>query len=211
MIIIKQLRVGIMATFCYIVGDEETMECALIDPAFETNRILREVDKVGLNVTSVINTHGHFDHIFGNSKIIKATKAKLYIHELDAALLRKGWIQPITRLMIRRNPSAPDQLLKDGDLVAIGNETLKVIHTPGHTRGGISLYTPGHVFTGDTLFINAVGRTDLKGGSLTELIKSIKDKLYCLPDHTIVWPGHDYDSSPNSTIGQEKKNNPITR
>lgn len=211
MIIIKQLRVGIMSTFCYIVGDEETMECALIDPAFETNRILREVDKVGLNVTSVINTHGHFDHILGNSRIIKVTKAKLYIHELDANMLQKSWSHPISRLLTGRSFSAPDQLLKDGDLIPIGNETLKVIHTPGHTRGGICLYTPGHVFTGDTLFINSVGRTDLKGSSMTGLIRSIKEKLYCLPDNTIVWPGHDYSTRPNSTIGQEKTNNPSTR
>ena len=200
-----------MSTFCYIVGDEATMSCALIDPAFETTRILKEVEKVGLQAVSVINTHGHFDHTLGNSRIIKATRAKLYIHELDADMLQKSWTRPISRLITGRNSPAPDQLLKDGDLIPIGNESLKVIHTPGHTRGGICLYTPGHVFTGDTLFVDSVGRTDFKGGTLNGLIKSIKEKLYCLPDNTIVWPGHDYSTRSNSAIGQEKKNNPVTR
>jgi len=199
-----------MSIFCYIVGDETTMTCALIDPAFETGRILKQVEKAGLQVTSVINTHGHFDHILGNSRIIQATNAKLFIHELDADMLQKSWARPISRLITGRHSPAPDRLLKDGDLIPIGNESLKVIHTPGHTRGGICLYIPGHVFTGDTLFINGVGRTDLKESSMTGLIQSIKEKLYSLPDDTIVWPGHDYSTRSNSTIGQEKKNNPVT-
>ena len=105
----------------------------------------------------------------------------------------------------------PDILLRDGDTIEIGKGSLKVVHTPGHTGGGICLYTEGNVFTGDTLFVGAVGRTDLSGGSMDILLRSIREKIYSLPDDTIIWPGHDYGQYPHSTIEREMKTNPFTR
>ncbi len=210
MTVIRQIRVGSMAVFCYIVGDESSKTCALIDPAAETDRILRETENLGFQVTKVINTHGHSDHISGNAQIIAATKAELLIHELEARRLGKITTKAFSRLLGGKGSPPPDRLLKDNDIIQIGQVSLKVIHTPGHTMGGISLYTKGHVFTGDTLFVGAVGRTDLGGGSYLLLLQSIKEKLYTLPPDTIVWPGHDYGVTPSSTIAREKEKNPDT-
>jgi len=209
-IVIKQMRVGTMATFCYIVGDETSKTCALIDPAAETSRILRETETLGLDVIYVINTHGHSDHTSGNAQIIAATGAKLLIHELEARRLGKITTKAFSRLLGGKGSPPPDRMLKDKDVIQIGAESLQVLHTPGHTMGGISLYTPGHVFTGDTLFVGGIGRTDLGGGSLFLLLQSIKEKLYTLPGDTVVWPGHDYGAAPHSTIGREKETNPET-
>lgn len=210
MVMVRQIRVGMMATFCYIVGDEPSKTCAVLDPAFEVKKILKETESLGYKLTYIINTHGHLDHTRGNAQIIAATDAKLLIHELDAKKLEKILIRTFSRLLGGKGSPLPDRLLKDGDMIDIGETSLKVIHTPGHTMGGICLYTEGNLFTGDTLFVGAVGRTDLRGGSMLLLIQSIKEKLYTLPDDTIVWPGHDYGVTPNSTIAYEKKTNPQT-
>ncbi len=210
MVMVRQIRVGMMATFCYIVGDEPSKTCAVLDPAFEVKKILKETESLGYKLTHVINTHGHLDHTRGNAQIIAATDAKLLIHELDAKKLKKILIRTFSRLLGGKGSPLPDRLLKDGDMIDIGETSLKVIHTPGHTMGGICLYTEGNLFTGDTLFVGAVGRTDLRGGSMLLLIQSIKEKLYTLPDDTIVWPGHDYGVTKNSTIAYEKKTNPQT-
>ncbi len=200
-----------MATFCYLVGDMATKTCALIDPAFATDKILDTAKREGVIVTHVINTHGHSDHTAGNGAIIRSTGAKLLIHEMDANQLAKMMNRVFTRILGGEKSPPPDHLLKDGDVIKIGNTHLKVIHTPGHTRGGICLYTPGHIFTGDTLFVGGVGRTDLPGGSMSQLLRSIHEKVYTLPGETKVWPGHDYGLSPTSTISREKETNPVTR
>jgi len=204
---VKQLRVGMMATFCYIVGDESSRTCAVIDPAFETRRILNKTRELGFQVIAVINTHAHFDHSGGNGHIIAATGARLYIHELEARQLTGVLARTSARFLGGKGSPSPDVLLKEGDTITIGETSLEVIHTPGHTRGGICLYTVGHVFTGDTLFVQGVGRTDLAGGSWPILLKSIQEKLYTLPGDTIVWPGHDYGPTPYSTIAREQKSN----
>jgi hydroxyacylglutathione hydrolase len=209
---IKQIRLSKMANFCYLVGDEASKTCALIDPAFETDRILAEADRLGCRVTHIINTHGHSDHTAGNEAIKAATGAKLLIHELDANRLGKVAHKTFSRILGGKGSPMPDVLLKDNDLIQIGDGTdLRVIHTPGHTPGGMCLYSDGHIFTGDTLFVGAVGRTDLPGGSSKQLLISIKEKIYTLPGSTIVWPGHDYGPYPSSTIEQEKHANPFTR
>ena len=194
---IKQIRLSPMDTFCYVIGDPSSKTCALIDPAFETNKVLNIVKSMGYRIAHLINTHNHSDHTAGNADIITATGAKLYIHKQDAAGLGMG------------SPEA-DVLLEDQSVITIGETTLKVLHTPGHTPGGICLYTPGNIFTGDTLFVGAVGRTDLSGGSAAQLLNSIRTKIYTLPDDTIVWPGHDYGPSPYSTVEHEKRTNLFT-
>ncbi len=208
---IRQIKLSRMDTFCYLIADETTKKCALVDPAFDTGRILKTVKSAGYTVVYVINTHGHADHCAGNAAIIKATGAKLMIHEKDAGRL-KGMVGSVFSAALGGRPSPkPDVLLKDSDTIAIGDITLTVLHTPGHTPGGICLYTSGHVFTGDTLFVGGVGRTDLPGGSTRTLLTSIKTRIYSLPDDTVVWPGHDYGQTPSSTVGREDKTNPFTR
>jgi len=201
-----------MANFCYLVGDESLKTCALIDPAFETDRILAEAGGLGYRVTHIINTHGHSDHTAGNEAIKTATGAKLLIHEVDANRLGKVVHKTFSRILGGKGSPAPDVLLNDNDLIQIGDGTnLRVIHTPGHTPGSICLYSDGHIFTGDTLFVGAVGRTDLPGGSSKQLLTSIQEKIYTLPGSTIVWPGHDYGPYPSSTIEREKQTNSFTR
>lgn len=207
---IKQIKLTKMATFCYLVGDESSRTCALIDPAFDTRKILDEVKKGGHELTHIINTHCHSDHSAGNAAIMAATDAKLLIHELDAKRLDKVLNRAFSRLLGGKGSPRPDILLKDGDVINIGENILKVIHTPGHTIGSICLYTDGNIFTGDTLFVGSVGRTDLPGGSIKQLLKSIHEKIYSLPGNTTVWPGHDYGPLPYSTVEHEKKANSFT-
>ena len=200
-----------MATFCYLVGDRASRTCALIDPAFETERILEKAGDSGYRITHIINTHVHSDHTAGNEAVKAATDAKIFIHEQDAGQLVKLLNRTFSRVLGGKGSPKPDVLLKDGDLIQIGDSSLKVLHTPGHTPGGICLYTEGHIFTGDTLFVGAVGRTDLPGGSVEILLASIREKIYTLPGGTIVLPGHDYGPFPSSTVQQEKDTNPFTR
>ncbi len=208
---ITQIPLSKMATFAYIVADEMSKNCALIDPAFETEKILKTVKAKGYRVTHLINTHCHSDHSGGNAAIVAATGAKLLIHKKDAKYLKGLPNKMLTRALGGRKSPLPDTLLKDGDIIKIGEQTLAVIHTPGHTPGGICLYCDGNLFTGDTLFTGCIGRTDLPGGSLKQLVASVKKKLWCLPDNTTIWPGHNYGSATYSTIIKEKRTNPFIR
>jgi hydroxyacylglutathione hydrolase len=208
---IKQILLSKMMTFAYMVGDEQTKTCALIDPAFDTGRILKAVEQAGYRVSHLINTHGHSDHTSGNQAIKAATGAQLMIHAADAPRLSKVLHRTFSRMLGGKGSPEPDVLLQDNDLVEIGDTSLKVIHTPGHTPGGICLYGDGHLFTGDSLFVGAVGRTDLPGGSARQLLASIREKIYPLPADTIIWPGHNYGSSPSSTVKKEMRTNPFTQ
>lgn len=206
---IIQIRLSRMAVFCYLIGDEKTRTCALIDPAFDTDRILAEARRLKYRVTHIINTHGHSDHTAGNQAIKAATVARLLIHELDADRLGKLLHSTFSRILGGKGSPRPDMLLHDDDIVRIGETDLKIIHTPGHSPGSICLYASGHLFTGDTLFVGAVGRIDLPGGSRLQMRMSFREKIFTLPEETIVWPGHDYGPTPSSTLGQEKKTNPF--
>jgi hydroxyacylglutathione hydrolase len=207
---IEQILLSRMDTFCYLIGDEAAGAAALIDPAFDVPRILDLVRNGGYTVTHVINTHHHSDHTAGNADVIYATGARLCIHEKDAPFLNKLTGRAFSRMLGGKGSPPPHRLLRDGDRIRIGAIELRVLHTPGHTPGGACFYTTGHVFTGDTLFVGAVGRTDLPGGSAEHLWSSINDRIYTLPEDTIVWPGHDYGDSPSSTVGHEKRFNPFT-
>lgn len=205
---VKQMQVSSMAVFAYLVGDKITGDALVIDPADNIRGIVAEADKNNLRINYIVNTHGHVDHISGNTEMKKATGAKIIIHEDDAVMLTHTPAAILRMFGAKASPPA-DILVKDGDMISVGNVELRVIHTPGHSPGGICLYTPGYVFTGDTLFVEAVGRTDLPGGSWQTMFNAIQQKLFCLPDDTKVMPGHNYGRMATSTIGHEKKYNPF--
>ena len=204
----KQLQVGQMAVFAYLLGDEKTGEALVIDPAAETSQILSIAEKNGLTIKTIVNTHGHVDHIGGNLDMKTRTGADIIIHEEDADMLISTPAAYLRMFGAKQSPPA-DITVKEGDVVAVGGLSLKVVHTPGHSPGSMCLYMDGLVFTGDTLFVGAVGRTDLPGGSWPLMHQSIMGKLAILPDETKVLPGHNYGASPTSTIGYEKRTNPF--
>lgn len=205
--VIRQLTVGTMAVCCYIVSCPKTSKAAIIDPGGDEERILAEVKKAGLEVVYIILTHGHPDHVCGNRRIKEATGATIIMHSADAAFFGKPEIVSYFS-MLGLEPSPPtDRMVEDGDIIEIGEEKLKVLHTPGHTPGGICLLCGNDLITGDTLFVGGVGRTDFPGGSHQDLMDSIKSRLLVLPDDTVVWPGHGYGGK-QSTIGEERQTNP---
>jgi len=206
-VIIKKLEVGPIMANCYVLGCEETKEAVVIDPGDEADRILMALSESGLRVKYLVNTHGHFDHVGANARMKEITGAELLIHK-DDELMLKDLSKAAATFGLRAENSPPsDRNLADGDKVTFGNITLTVIHTPGHSRGGICLYTKGALFSGDSLFAGSIGRTDLPGGDYDTLISSLKEKLLGLDEKTIVYPGH----GPETSILQEKRMNPFLR
>lgn len=204
--ILKALEINTMGTNCYIVGCEETKEVAVIDPGGNARGIVQVLEREGLKAVYIINTHGHIDHIGGNRGVKEATGAKILIHEADAKMLTSA-VSNFSFLMGSKVTSpAADQFIKDGDIIKIGNTVeLEVIHTPGHSPGGVCLKTGDIIFVGDTLFQMSIGRTDFPGGSHKQLIDNIKKKLLCYDDNVVCYPGH----GPATTIGFERQNNPF--
>ena len=204
--IFEVLPVGPLAANCFVIGCEETKEGIVVDPGAEVEKILAAVRRHGLAVKKVINTHGHFDHVGGNGELLAVTGATLHIHENDVRLLSRAAETAAMYGISGTNSPLPDGHLEDGMEISFGTCTLRVLHTPGHTPGGCCLHfaAQGIVITGDTLFADSVGRTDLPGGSHATLIASIQQKLLVLPDATTVYPGH----GPSSTVGREKRHNP---
>ena len=188
--IIKQLKVGLLDVFCYIIGCENSKEAIVVDPGGNVDLILNELENDALKVKYIFNTHNHGDHTAGNEKLKEAIGAPIMMHRLDAENYRFDIDLSIER----------DEIIKIGEI------SLKTIHTPGHTPGGMCLYTDGNLFAGDTLFVGDSGRTDLADSSRADLGASIR-KLMELPEETIVWPGHDYGPTKKSTLAWEKKNN----
>ncbi len=205
--IIKELAVGPIMANCFIVGCDETGEAVVIDPGDESDKILLALANSQLTVKHILNTHGHFDHVGANGKMKEVTGADLMIHPLDAPMLSHLSMAAASFGLYAQNSPDADKELADGDIISFGKQSLKVIHTPGHSPGGVSFYTHGHVFVGDSLFAGSIGRTDLPGGNYDTLISSIQKKLFLLDDNTRVYCGH----GPQTTIGKEKKYNPFVR
>jgi glyoxylase-like metal-dependent hydrolase (beta-lactamase superfamily II) len=185
--IFKQVPVGTFQNFAYIIGDEKAKVGAIVDPAWETDRLLKLCEDLGLKVSYVINTHSHHDHVQGNEQAARQTGAKIVMHE--KASLRK------------------DIPVKDGDVIEVGSIRIGVLHTPGHCPDSICLLVDGKLLTGDTLFVGECGRTDLPGSDPSQMYDSLFNKILPLQDNIEVYPGHDYGRSPSSTIGYERKNN----
>lgn len=201
---VHSLIVGELGVNCYIVACEKTKEAIVIDPGDEPDRILQYIEAEHLNIKYVVNTHGHADHIGANDAVVEATQAVLKIHEGDLAMLgdAKQNLSAFHGLPVLSNTKA--QLLHEGDQISFGEEKLVVLHTPGHSPGGICLAGRQILFSGDSLFAESVGRCDFPGGSMTDLIYNIKTKLMILDDDTVVYPGH----GPRTKIGWERKDNP---
>lgn len=204
-LIIKTLTVGPIMANCFILGCEETLEAAVIDPGDEADRILHALTESSLTAKFIINTHGHFDHVGANKRLNEVTGAPILIHPLDAPMLNQLSNSAAAWGLSADNSPGPDRELKDGDKITFGKITLTVIHTPGHSPGGISLYAGDDVFVGDALFAGSIGRTDLPGGSFETLKESIQKKLFVLGDDVKVHTGH----GPSTTIGEEKRLNPF--
>jgi len=204
---IRPLTVGSMAVCCYIVACEETGKGIIIDPGGNEAEILALCAEEQVTVEYIVNTHGHPDHVCGNARIKAATGAEILMHTADAEFFARPEVQQYFSMLGLAASPPVDHTVQDGDLVRFGQQALKVLHTPGHTPGGICLYQKPHLFTGDTLFVGGVGRGDFPGGDTTTLMRSIQDRLLTLPDDTVVWPGHGYGGS-RSTIGEERRANP---
>jgi glyoxylase-like metal-dependent hydrolase (beta-lactamase superfamily II) len=184
---VLQLQVGQMANFTYVIADEQTGDAAVIDPSWDLDKIFDVLKKNSWKAKYIINTHTHFDHVLGNDQVAAVTGAKVVQHKASDA--RK------------------DISVSDADTIKVGNIALKVIHTPGHSKDSICLLTGNLLFTGDTLFVGNCGRTDLPGSDPKEMYHSLFDKLAKLDEQLVVYPGHNYGSTPKSTIGYEKRTN----
>lgn len=201
---VYRMTIGLMETNCYIIADEKTNEGAVIDPGADGSLILDKIETLGLKLQYILLTHTHYDHIGAVAELKRATGAKLAVSEEDAAGLTDG------RWNLSAYGGSPveaaeaDILLKDGDELLLGGQTIQVLSTPGHTKGGVCFLCGDELFSGDTLFALSVGRSDFPGGSMDMLVRSIQTKLMPLRDSVRVYPGH----GPATTIGQEREGNP---
>ncbi len=207
-IIIRGIVVGQFTENCWVIGNRRTGEAICVDPGDQPDEVLAMARDMGVRVKYIANSHAHIDHILGVGAVREATGAQFLLHAGDLELARntaamaKGWMG-----VDIPNPPDPDAFLKDGDDIDVDGLKLKVLHTPGHTRGSVCFYANGVLFAGDTLFQGSVGRTDLPGGDEAEELASIVDRLLVLPDDTIVLPGH----MAQTTIGEERQRNPFVR
>jgi glyoxylase-like metal-dependent hydrolase (beta-lactamase superfamily II) len=202
---VRTFVVGPLQNNSYLVVDEPTHRAALIDPGMDGERVLEVVRKEGLTLEALIITHGHFDHVASMQAFKAATGAPVIMHPADVPLLAEA---PETARYFgcaATTPPPPDRLVREGEVIQVGGLAFRVLETPGHTPGGISLCLGDGVFVGDALFAGSVGRTDLPGGSLPDLLRSIRTRLLTLPDSTLVYAGH----GPQTTIGAERRDNPF--
>ncbi len=205
--LVQAIEVTEFMTNCFIVGDDETKEALIIDPGGDGPRVIKEIEKLGVKIVGIVNTHAHIDHIGANSLMKETFGVDIMMHKEEIPVLESA--SKIGRLFGLKieQPPQPDSLLNEGDVIKFGKSHLKVLHTPGHSPGGISLVSDDgkYCFAGDTLFAGSIGRTDLPGGDYNTLISSIKTKIIPLGNHVKVFPGH----GPSTTVEAESKYNPF--
>lgn len=207
MIQIQQFPLGPMQTNCYLLGCEQTMQAAIIDPSWDGRNIFAAADDGGWDITHILLTHSHFDHVGGLGQLKEETNAPIYMHPDAVEMLRNaGMSAAMFGLKIPSVPP-PDVMIAEGDTIEVGKLQIKVLFTPGHAPGHVSFYLPDYhvLFDGDVLFQQSIGRTDLPGGDHATLMKTIREKFLTLPDETHVLSGH---GSP-TTIGEERMHNPF--
>jgi len=190
---IKQMEIGPMQNYVYFIGDKKTNEVALVDPGWDPKKILKEAEEEGFNISHILLTHTHYDHVNALEEILKATDAQVYVHAQEAPFLSFAG-QNLKKI-------------KGGDRLKIGSNEIEFLHTPGHTPGSQCFLVNGNLVSGDTLFIDYCGRTDLPGGDPEQMYSSLHDVLGKLPAETVLYPGHNYASVPTSTIERELKEN----
>jgi len=188
LMIVRQIPVGAMQNFVYVLADRRGGEALVVDSGWETGPITRAAEELNVKVKYIVATHNHFDHTASLKHLAGELGAKVVVHE--------------------RSPIEHDLSVSDGDTLAIGREKVRVIYTPGHTQDSICLYDGGNLFTGDTLFIGNCGRTDLPGGSIEDMFRSLHDIILKLPMATMIFPGHDYGDVPSRKLGEEALSNP---
>lgn len=203
--LIKTFVLGPMESNAYILADEHARRAAIIDPGMGSEHLLEALEADRLRLDYVLNTHGHFDHVYCDGYFTSKTGARLLIHEADLPLLQR--MPEFARYygFSVADPPRPDGFLREGDVIPIGDLAVRVYHTPGHSPGGVCLHVGGALFSGDSLMAGSIGRTDMAGGSYQELVASIRAKLLALPDATVVYAGH----GPQTTIADERAYNPF--
>ncbi len=206
--VLRQIELGPMLNFVYLIGCAETREAAVIDPAWDVDRILEIAREADLKINRILLTHGHPDHMNGLEAMLEDTDAKVYVHADETEYMRQAaelFHVPV-EFMNRR--SGNFQTVSDGEEILVGKLPVKLLHTPGHTPGSQCFLVENSLVSGDTLFINACGRVDLPGGDPEKMWWSLNRRLRALADNTILYPGHNYSDLPVSTIGEQKRDNP---
>jgi hydroxyacylglutathione hydrolase len=193
--ILRQIQVGAIGNFNYLIGDPDTRTAAIVDPAWEPERLLAEARSLGLTITHILNTHCHHDHVEANGAVQEATGARIHIHEAEF------------KYLAHFEPPPADEAMKDGDEITVGGLTVRWLHTPGHSPGSSCLWVDDVLVAGDTLFVDSIGRTDFPGSDPEAMFASIQ-RLKGLPDGLTVCPGHNYGRTPTTTIGAQKRGNP---
>lgn len=207
--IIHRIVTGAYQVNTYIVSCPESNEGFIIDPGGDADKIIAHIEQNHIVAEYILNTHGHADHIIANEPLKKSLNLRVCMHQVDDSFFTRPDILKIEEKELGLSTRGKtDVRLQDGDTITIGTLTVRVIHTPGHTPGSVCYLVNGNLFTGDTLFVGDVGRSDLTGGSFATLLHSIKEKITALPPDTKIWPGHDYGEMPSSTLAWEMKENP---
>ena len=199
------MEVGPLAENTYIVEHVASRQAAVVDPGDEGEEILDRLAERGITLEKILLTHGHFDHVGAVRTLKERTGAKIHIHADDAGRMRTAGRQGGMFGLHVEDPPAPDVLLREGDRVALGDQGFQVLHTPGHTPGHVTFLSGEMAFVGDLIFAGSIGRTDLPGGSFDDLIRAVREKIFVLPDRTVLFPGH----GPATTVGEEKRSNPF--
>ena len=199
------MEVGPLAENTYIVEHVASRQAAVVDPGDEGEEILDRLAERGITLEKILLTHGHFDHVGAVRTLKERTGAKIHIHADDADRMRTAGRQGGMFGLHVEDPPAPDVLLREGDRVTLGDQRFQVLHTPGHTPGHVTFLSGEMAFVGDLIFAGSIGRTDLPGGSFDDLIRAVREKIFVLPDRTVLFPGH----GPATTVGEERRSNPF--